>query len=97
MAHLYNLRNGAGYCQQRVVLTKTCGDRATTIGARRASAPEGRPGFILIDSVHQGDLNGVEGLYHIDVADCVTQWQVVASVQTNFEAHMLPVFAQMLQ
>lgn len=97
VAHLYNLRNSAGYRQQRVVMTKTRGERAAAIGVRRAPVPEGRPGFIRIDSVHQGDLDGVKGLYHIDAVDCVTQWQVVASVQTISEAHMLPVIAQMLE
>ena len=56
VGHLYNLRNSAGYRAQRVVLTKTRPDKtAATIGARKAPAPEGRPGFIRIDSVHQGD------------------------------------------
>ncbi len=96
VAHLYNLRGSDGYRQQRVVLTKTSGDRASTIGVRRAPVPEGRPGFIRIDSVHQGDLDGTKGLYHIDAVDCVTQWQIVASVQTISEAHMLPVIEQML-
>lgn len=58
--------------------------------------PEGRPGFIRIDSVHQGDWDGAKGLYHINAVDCVTQWQVVASVQTISEAHLLPVIEQML-
>ena len=64
---------------------------------RKAPAPEGRPGFIRIDSVHQGDLDGTKGLYHIDAVDCVTQWQVVATVQTISEAHLLPVIEQMLE
>ena len=80
VAHLYNLRGSDGYRQQRVVLTKTSGERSVAIGVRRAPVPEGRPGFIRIDSVHQGDLDGVKGLYHIDAVDCVTQWQVVASL-----------------
>ena len=46
------------------------------IGVRKAPAPEGRPGFIRIDSVHQGDHDGIKGLYHINAVDCVTQWQV---------------------
>ena len=29
---------------------------------RKAPAPEGRPGFIRIDSVHQGDLDGINSL-----------------------------------
>lgn len=96
VAHLYNLRNEAGYRAQRVMLTKTRGDKTVAIGVRRAPAPEGRPGFIRIDSVHQGDWDGIKGLYHINAVDCVTQWQVVASVQTIAEAHLLPVIEQML-
>lgn len=97
VGHLYNLRNSAGYRQQRVVLTKTRGDKAVAIGVRKAPAPDGRPGFVRIDSVHQGDFDGIKGLYHINAVDCVTQWEVVASVQTIGEAHLLPVIEQMLE
>lgn len=44
-----------------------------SIGERRAPAPEGRPGFIHIDTVHQGDQDGVKGVYHINAVDCLTQ------------------------
>ena len=98
VAHLYNLRASAGYRAQRVVLTKTRANKtATAIGVRKAPAPEGRPGFIRIDSVHQGDQDGIKGLYHINAVDCVTQWEVVATVQTISEAHLLPVIEQMLE
>ncbi len=97
VAHLYNLRASAGYREQRVVLTKTQPTKRVDIGVRRAPAPEGRAGFIRIDSVHQGDHDCIKGLYHINAVDCVTQWQVVASVQTISEAHMLPVIEQMLE
>lgn len=97
VGHLYNLRNSAGYRNQRVLLTKTRPSKNTCIGVRKAPAPEGRPGFIRIDSVHQGDLNGIKGLYHVNAVDCVTQWQVVASVQTISEAHLLSVIEQMLE
>jgi transposase InsO family protein len=96
VGHLYNLRNSAPYRAQRVVLTKTRPTKAVTIGVRKAPAPEGRAGFIRIDSVHQGDCDGIKGLYHINAVDCVTQWQVVATVQTISEAHLLPVIEQML-
>ena len=96
MGHLYNLRHSAGYRNQRVVLTKTQPTKNTKIGVRKAPAPEGRPGFIRIDSVHQGDLDGIKGLYHINAVDCVTQWQVVASVQAISEAHLLSVIEEML-
>lgn len=96
VAHLYNLRASSGYRQQRVLVTKTRGSKAPTIGVRKAPAPEGRPGFIRIDSVHQGDWDGIKGLYHINAVDCVTQWQVVASVQTIAENHLLLAIEQML-
>ena len=96
VGHLYNLRHSAGYRGQRVQVSKTRGTKAPAIGVRKAPSPDGRPGFIRIDSVHQGDHDGVKGLYHINAVDCVTQWQVVASVQTISEAHLLPVIEQML-
>jgi transposase InsO family protein len=96
VAHLYNLRASDRYRAQRVVTTQTRPSRAVTIGTRKAPAPEGRPGFIRIDSVHQGDFDGAKGLYHINAVDCVTQWQVVASVQTIAETHLLPVLEQLL-
>ncbi len=97
VAHLYNLRHSAGYQAQRVVRTKTRPTKAVTIGVRKAPAADGRAGFIRIDSVHQGDLDGTKGLYHINAVDCVTQWQVVATVATISEAHLLPVIEQMLE
>ncbi|MDZ7651599.1 MAG: transposase family protein [Burkholderiaceae bacterium] len=97
VAHLYNLRASAGYRAQRVMQSKCPGrPQAVTVGVRKAPAPHGRAGFIRIDSVHQGDLDGTKGLYHINAVDCVTQWQVVASVATIAEVHLLPVIEQML-
>ena len=52
---------------------------------------------VRIESVHQGDLDGTEGPHHINAVDCVTQWKVVATVQTISEAHLLPVIKQMLE
>lgn len=96
-SHLYNLRRSAGYRARHTVRTKTRSDpRESTIAVRRAPLPEQRAGFIRIDSVHQGNLDGQRGLYHINAVDCVTQWQVVASVPTLTREHMLPVLAAML-
>ncbi len=46
--------------------------------------------------MHQGDQDGIKGLYHINAADCVTQWEVVATVGKISEAYLLPVIEQML-
>jgi len=63
VAHLYNLRKRTGYLRQRQVWTKT---RPVTIpiGERRAPASNNQPGYLRVDSVHQGDQDGVKGVYH---------------------------------
>ena len=96
VAHLYNLRNSAPYLAKRIIKNRTVPVTADRIGVRKAPAPDGRPGFIRIDTVHQGDQDGVKGLYHINAVDCVTQWEVVATVEKISEAYLLPVIELML-
>ena len=95
VSHLYNLRNSAGYRAQRQRFTSTR-PVCNAIGVRKAPAPLGRAGFVRIDTVHQGDLDGVKGVYHITCVDIVSQWQVQACVQGISEAFLLPVLAQIL-
>jgi hypothetical protein len=95
VAHLYNLRRARGYEIRRRHWTKTKG-QSVAIGLRRPPAPQGRPGFIRIDSVHQGDQDGVKGLYHINAVDCITQFEIVATCERLSEAYLLPVIDAML-
>jgi hypothetical protein len=67
------------------------------IGLRKAPSPNGWAGYVRIDTVHQGDLDGVKGVYHITCVDEVSQWQVQACVQGISEAFLLPVLALVLQ
>ena len=78
VAHLYNLRQRPKYRQQRLHYTKT---RPTpvAIGERRRPDPQGRPGYLRVDTVHQGDPEGNKGLYHINAVDEVSQWEVVGA------------------
>ena len=96
VSHLYNLRAQAGYRTKRVHWTKTKG-QAIPIAQRRPPAPEGRPGFIRIDSVHQGDQDGFKGLYHINAVDCLTQFELVASCERISEAYLLPALHSLLE
>jgi hypothetical protein len=95
VAHLYNLRKHRSYREKRLVFTKT---RPTpvSIGERRRPEPEGRPGYLRIDTVHQGDLDGVKGVYHINAVDEVTQWQIVGATPHISEAWLKPVLESML-
>ena len=67
------------------------------IGKRQAPAPQGLPGYIRIDTVHQGDLDGMKGVYPINAVDIVTQWELVACVERISEAYLLPVIALLLE
>lgn len=86
VSHLYNLRGSERYERERVHRSKTISStRCSQIGERRAPRPQGHAGHIRIDSVHQGDHDGIKGVYHINAVDIVTQWQVV--VCTEFISH----------
>jgi transposase InsO family protein len=96
VAHLYRLRQSRTYRQQRLAYQPT---RPTQIGIgeRRAPQPEGRPGYLRVDTVHQGDRDGRKGVYHINAVDEVTQWQVVGATAQISEAWLLPVLEAMLE
>jgi transposase InsO family protein len=95
VSHLYNLRGSKQYQNKRRHWTKT-NPTSVPIGKRRAPQPDGAPGYIRIDSVHQGDRDGVKGVYHINAVDCVTQMQFVATCEKISEAYLLPVIRQLL-
>ncbi len=90
VSHLYNLRKSAGYQTLRVSFTKTR-PVCNPIGVRKAPRPNGRAGWVRIDSVHQGDLDGAKGVYHITCVDASSQWHIEASVEGISEAYLLPV------
>jgi transposase InsO family protein len=95
VAHLYNLRKRSGYTRRRQHWTKT---RPVTIpiGERRAPTPHNQPGYLRVDSVHQGDQDGVKGLYHVNAVDCVTQFEAVATCERISEAFLIPVLEDLL-
>ncbi len=95
IAHLYNLRKSKAYIGQRHQYEKTKPVRSR-IGERRKPNPNGQPGFIRIDSVHQGDQDGVKGVYHINAVDEVTQFEVVCTVEKISERYLIPVLEQLL-
>ena len=96
VSHLYNLRGSEPYRKQRLVWHRTR-PAPVAIGIRKAPAPQGVPGYIRIDTVHQGDLDGLKGVYHINAVDIVTQWELVASVEHISEAYLLPVITLLLE
>lgn len=96
VAHIYNLRKSTTYQRKRRHFTKTK-PSPVNIGERRKPQPNGRPGYIRIDTVHQGDQDKQKGVYHINAVDEVTQFEVVASVEKISENHLIPVLERILK
>lgn len=93
--HLYNLRHSTDYQRRRRHVDKTR-PSPVRIGERRKPFPEGRPGFLRVDSVHQGDLDGIKGLYHINLVDEVSQFQFVGTTERLSERFLLPVLEALI-
>ena len=93
--HLYNLRRTPRYRQRLQNYHKT---RPTpvAIGERRRPDPAGRPGYLRVDTVHQGDPEHAKGVYHLNAVDEVTQWEIAAAVPRISEAYLEPVLAAVL-
>lgn len=96
VAHLYRLRRNWVYRQRRVHYQATRPVKVA-IGERRRPQPQGRPGYLRVDTVHQGDREGVKGVYHINAVDEVTQWQVVGAAPCISEAWLKPVLEAILR
>ena len=95
VAHLYRLRRSATYRRQYLVYQSTRPSKVS-IGERRAPEPQGRPGYLRVDTVHQGDQEGSKGIYHINAVDEVTQWEVVGATAQISEAWLMPVLEAIL-
>jgi len=96
VSHLYNLRQQTHYRQRRLHYVRTR-PTAVSIGERRPPDPQGQPGYLRLDTVHQGDPPGAHGVYHINAVDQVTQWQIVSATARISEAWLEPVLAALLR
>jgi transposase InsO family protein len=96
VAHLYRLRNSEAYRKRNASYQPT---RPTPIpiGERRKPQPNRSPGYLRIDTVHQGDQDGRKGLYHLNAVDEVTQWEIVAAAPQISELWLLPVLEALLE
>jgi transposase InsO family protein len=96
VAHLYNLRNSVGYRRQAAVFEPTR-PSGVSIAERRRPDPQGRPGYLRVDTVHQGDWDGAKGVYHINAVDAVLQWEVIGCASKISEQYLIPVLKAMLE
>ena len=89
-SHIYNLRKKTMYLRRGKIFEKTK-YTGIAIGKRIKPRPEGRPGFLRVDSVHQGDLNKAKGVYFINMVDEVTQSEFIFCVSAISEKYLKAV------
>jgi transposase InsO family protein len=93
--HLYNLRRNPRY-RERLKNYRKTRPSPVAIGERRRPDPRSRPGYLRVDTVHQGDTENAKGVYHINAVDEITQWEIAAAVPRISEAHLEPALATLL-
>lgn len=97
VSHIYNLRHhNRQYNSSKAKWLHHTQAIRTNIGLRAKPQPCGQPGFLRVDTVHQGDFNGLKGPYHINIVDEVTQFEFIATVEKISEHFLQPVIEELL-
>jgi len=102
-SHIYNLRSTRQYLSELGSSFEKTKPTMIPIGQRRKPEPNGCPGYIRIDTVHQGDCMGrieegmKKGVYHINMVDEVIQWEIIGSVEGISERFLAPLLEQLIR
>jgi len=81
VSHIYNLKKKVPYLRSVSFYRKTRKGKGRTIGQRCKPKPQGKPGYLRVDTMHQGDQEGNKGVYHINTVDEITQWEVIGATE----------------
>ena len=96
VSDIYNLRKRPSYLRKGQNFDKTKSTQVP-IGKRMKPRPNGRPGFLRVDTVHQGDLNKDKGIYYINIVDEVTQAEFVFSVPSIGERYLKIILPRLIE
>ena len=96
VSHIYNLKKTVFYRRSVTFYQETRKAKGRTIGERCKPEPGGKPGYLRVDTVHQGDKNGEKGVYHINTVDEVVQWEVVGAVEKITDCHLIPLLQKLI-
>lgn len=96
VSHLYRLRKDSRQYRSHILHIEQTKATKVNIGIRKKPNPYGTPGFLRVDTVHQGDRDKEKGVYHINLVDEVTQWEVVGCVEGISEQFLEPLLAALL-
>ena len=97
VTHLYRIRKDKLQYQSQVLFMEKTKATDRNIAVRRKPNPYGKPGFLRVDTVHQGDLDKQKGVYHINMVDEVTQWEIIGCVEGISEQFLLPLLLESME
>ena len=95
VSRIYGLRQTRQYISHSTTLTETDPVKRN-IGERRKPDPQGKPGYLRVDTVHQGDKDGQKGVYFINLVDEVLQWELLVCVEGISEQFLKPALETIL-
>ncbi len=93
--HIYNLRKQRAYRMRRLAFRGTKGN-GVPIAARRKPRPDGKPGYLRVDTVHLGDRDGEKGVYVINIVDEITQFEHLGAVPRVTHHFLIPCLERLL-
>jgi transposase InsO family protein len=96
VSHIYNLRKTVSYQRSVSFYQGTKKTKATAIGERCKPEPEGRPGYLRVDTLHQGDKDGQKGVYHVNTVDEIVQWEVAGAAEKITDTQLIPLLVKII-
>jgi len=94
--HIYNIRNKSLQYKSNILFIAKTQAVKRNIGERRKPQPEGKPGYLRVDSVHQGDSDKGKSVYYINLVDETTQWEIIGCVEGISEEFLMPLLEELL-
>ena len=94
--HIYNIRHNSRQYKSNILFIAKTQAVKRNIGERRKPQPQGKPGYLRVDSVHQGDRDMLKGVYYINMVDEITQWEIIGCVEGISEQFLEPLLVELL-
>jgi len=105
VTQIYNFRHHSSIYRRLAKRYEKTKPVVVNIGERRKPEPDGKPGYLRVDTVHQGDEvtkgktgeSEKKGVYHINIIDEVTQFEFIGSAEKISEAFLIPILEKLIE
>lgn len=97
VSHIYNLNKTVTFQRAVTFYKGTKKSRNVSIGKREKPQSKGKPGFIRVDTVEQGDTQAGGGAYHINTVDEETQIQKLGAVKSLKHEDLIPLLKKLIK